>query len=171
MAADRTGIPTTCAALDWQAWEPDIRATLLFVVDGDRILLMEKKRGLGMGKVNGPGGKLEPGETPLQAAVRETEEELGVIPLQPEARGTLFFQFTDGLKMRVSVFVSHAHTGTVRETDEARPLWTHLDAIPYDAMWADDRVWLPHALAGHTVTLHAIFDGDTMLDHTLHTDG
>ena len=82
-------------------------------------------------------------------------------------RGTLSFQFTDGLKMRVSVFVSRAHTGTARESDEARPLWTSLDAIPYAAMWADDRVWLPHALAGHTVTLHAVFEGDAMLDHTL----
>ena len=71
----------------------------------------------------------------------------------------------------VSVFVSHDHTGAVCETDEARPLWTPLDAIPYDAMWADDRVWLPHALAGRSVILHAVFEGDAMLDHTLRVEG
>ena len=168
MAPDPSMVPRTCAALDWSAWVPDVRATLLFVIDKDRILLMEKKRGLGKGKVNGPGGKIEPGETAKQAAVRETEEELGVTPLNPEPRGTLFFQFVDGLKMRVSVFFSSAHTGAARESDEARPRWTPLDASPYGDMWADDEVWLPHALAGHTVTLHAVFEGDAMLDHTLH---
>ena len=36
-------------------------ATLLFVCQGDEVLLMEKKRGHGAGLINGPGGKLEAG--------------------------------------------------------------------------------------------------------------
>ena len=51
--------------VDWDCWVPDERATLLFVVRGGEILLMHKKRGLGAGKINGPGGRLEPGETPM----------------------------------------------------------------------------------------------------------
>ena len=51
---------------------------ILFVLDGDQILLIDKKRGLGHGKVNGPGGRLEPGESAYQAAVRETREEVGL---------------------------------------------------------------------------------------------
>ena len=66
--------------LDWSTWQPDDRATLLFVVHADRILLIEKKRGLGAGKINGPGGRIEPGESPRQAAVREVQEEVGVTP-------------------------------------------------------------------------------------------
>ena len=34
-------------------------------------------------------------------------------------------------------------------------------------MWADDRLWLPEILDGHTVDGRFVFDGDTMLDHTL----
>ena len=46
------------------------------VVDrtGGQVLLIRKKRGLGAGKINGPGGKLDPGETFAQTAVREVQE-------------------------------------------------------------------------------------------------
>ena len=153
--------------IDWQNWVPNMRATLLFVRDGDRLLLIRKKRGIGAGKINAPGGKIDPGETPIQAAVRETEEELHVHAFDPVDHGELFFQFTDGLALHVVVFVAHQHSGVATETPEAIPLWTPVDAVPYEEMWADDRVWLPAVLAGRRIRLRAIFDGDQMLDHGL----
>ena len=68
----------TLTDIDWSTWTPTVQATLLFVVRDGQVLLIQKKRGLGAGKVNGPGGKLDPGETPLACALRETEEEIGV---------------------------------------------------------------------------------------------
>ena len=59
---------------DWPLWRGHIHATLMFVVQGDSILLIEKKRGLGAGKINGPGGKIDPGETPEEAVMRETRD-------------------------------------------------------------------------------------------------
>lgn len=54
------------SGFQWPAqWTPDILATLMFVVQDGKILLIRKKRGIGAGKVNGPGGKFEPGETAL----------------------------------------------------------------------------------------------------------
>lgn len=155
----------------WPAWQPQVHGTLLFVLrdapGGREVLLIRKLRGLGAGKINGPGGKLEPGETPLQAALRETEEEVCVRALDPTWHGTLRFQFLDGLRLQVEVFVAHGHTGTPRATDEALPLWVDVDQLPFHEMWADDRAWLPHALAGRRVDLRAVFDEDRMLDHTL----
>ena len=55
---------------DWKTWNPKERGTLCFVLRGGKILLIEKKRGLGAGKVNGPGGRIEAGETGEQAAIR-----------------------------------------------------------------------------------------------------
>ena len=52
-------------------WTPNMRANLVFLTRGEEVLLIHKKTGLGAGKINGPGGKLEPGESPLDAARRE----------------------------------------------------------------------------------------------------
>jgi 8-oxo-dGTP diphosphatase len=152
------------ADVDWERWSPRQRATLLFVVRGGEILLIEKKRGLGAGKVNGPGGRLEPGETPRACALREVREELGVTPLGVSDCGALRFQFLDGLSIHGSVFRAEDCEGEPRETDEAVPLWTPIDAIPYERMWADDRLWLPHLLAGRRFQGRFLFDGDEMLD-------
>ena len=79
------------ANIDWDSWQPEQIATLLFVIRAGKVLLIHKKRGLGAGKINGPGGKLEPGETPKQCAIRETTEELCITPIFVRAAGQLFF--------------------------------------------------------------------------------
>jgi len=155
--------------VDWANWTPKQVATLLFVVQGGQILLIRKKRGLGAGKVNGPGGRLDPGETPWQAAIRETQEELRVTPTEVRAVGELSFQFVDGLSIHVYVFLADGFEGEPTETDEAVPLWVRLSEIPYDEMWSDDRLWLPLALAGETFEGQFLFDKDAMLDHRLKT--
>ena len=144
-----------------------MRATLLFVFDGHRVLLIRKKRGLGAGKINAPGGRIEPGETPIQAAERELTEEVGVRAVGTRERGELSFQFVDGLRLHCCVFSADAYEGEPVETDEAVPLWFPVEGIPYDQMWADDRVWIPELLARRFFRLQALFDEDVMLGHAI----
>ena len=127
------------------------------------MLLIRKKRGLGAGKINGPGGKIEPGETALESAIREAQEEIGVTPSELEERGLLHFQFTDGYSLRCTVFLARGFTGDPIETDEATPMWFDFDQIPYAEMWEDDQYWLPDVLAGRKFTAWFEFDGDRML--------
>ena len=149
--------------LDWARWKPAEVATLMFVFDGaGRVLLIHKKRGLGRGKINGPGGRLEPGETPVQAAVRETREELGIDVADPEFCGSLRFQFTDGYALLGHVFKATRWAGDPVETDEADPEWFPVDAIPYERMWQDDRHWFPLLLAGTPFSGRFVFDGEAM---------
>lgn len=146
---------------------PRDRATLLFVIDDERVLLIRKKRGLGAGKINAPGGKLDPGETPEQAAVREVEEEVGVTPLGVEPRGRLCFQFVDGYSIEAHVFVAGDHRGEPHETAEAAPHWWNKHELPFAEMWQDDALWVPRVLGGESVLGRFVFDGDTMLDYEL----
>lgn len=160
-------VPRKVSEIDWPRWQPRDEATLVFVVRGGELLLMRKKRGLGAGKVNGPGGKLERGESSLACAVREVQEELRVTPLGLEDAGLNAFQFVDGYSIRVLVFRASGLRGEPVETDEGAPLWTRLDAIPYHEMWEDDELWLPLVLGGRRFSGRFVFDGDAMLDHEI----
>jgi len=147
------------------SWQAVHKATLIFVVREHEVLLIRKKRGLGAGKINGPGGKLEPGETSQQCAHREIKEELCVDVVESINSGRLRFQFVDGYSIDVQVFVANSFEGLPKETEEAIPLWSDIADIPYDEMWADDRIWLPRVLAGERVDGRFIFDDDRLLDH------
>lgn len=156
--------------VDWSAWRPEILATLMFVVRGGMILLIEKKRGIGAGKVNGPGGKIDPGETPLEAVIRETREELCVTPLDPRKMGELWFSMSDVPDIHCHVYLADDCDGDPQETDEAVPLWTPVGRIPYHRMWEDDRHWLPALLESRTFLGRFVFNGERMLWKSLAFD-
>ena len=153
--------------IDWQTWQARDPATLVFIIRNGSILLIRKKRGLGAGKINGPGGRLEPGESPMEGASRELREELRITPVGLQFCGENSFQFVDGYSIHVHIFSATDYEGEPTETEEATPLWAPVGEIPYDEMWEDDRLWLPLVLKGVTFTGRYIFDGDTMLDYEL----
>lgn len=154
------------ASID-DAWRPVDVATLLIIRRGGRLLLIRKKRGLGAGLINAPGGRLEPGETSAQAAVREVQEELHVTPMNPYWVGEHRFQFVDGYSMHVHVYVAHSYRGKPTETDEAVPLWIDEHKIPYEEMWADDAHWIPLVLAGQKFSGRYVFDGPKMREFSI----
>ena len=151
--------------IDWASWQPVERAVIVYITDRKqgKVLLIMKKTGLGQGKVSAPGGRLEPGETFLQAAIRECQEEVSLTPLAPEKRMELHFQFTSGYAMYGEAFFTDSWEGEERPSDEADPFWCDLDKIPWDNMWEDDRLWLPQALNGKKLRGFYVFDDDKML--------
>ena len=146
--------------VDWENWQGEMPATLMFVVQNGQVLLIEKLRGIGMGKINGPGGKIDPGETPEQCVVRECQEELHITPLNPVKMGELWFAMSDIPDIHCHVFMSTEFEGEPTSTEEAIPRWTDLDKIPYDQMWEDDQHWLPEMLAGRKFLGKFIFEGE-----------
>ncbi len=155
------------AHIDWDNWQAQDPATLVFVIRDGRILLIDKKTGLGKGKVNGPGGKLEKGESPEECAVRECREELGITVSNLQYCGQHRFQFVDGYSIHVWVYRTAEFAGDPTESDEARPFWVALDEIPFEQMWEDDGIWLPMLLRGEQFQGRWLFDGDRMLDYQL----
>ncbi len=158
-------MPRSVTDIDWTCWQPLERAVLCFIRNGDQLLLIHKKTGLGTGKVNAPGGRIENGESPEEAAIRETQEEVGLVPSQLRQCGELSFIFTNGYSLHGTIFFASQFTGTPIETREALPFWCAVSELPYDKMWADDRYWLPHVLDGKYIRGFFIFDEEVMLSH------
>ncbi|UWX98202.1 NUDIX domain-containing protein [Arthrobacter zhaoxinii] len=120
--------------------------------DGREVLMGLKKTGFGLGRVVTLGGHIEPGETPEQAAVREVEEESGVVVAEQDLRraGTIewIFPAQPGLDMSTVLFRAHRWAGEPGETDEILPAWYPATDLPYSRMWPDSAHWMPRLLSG-----------------------
>ncbi|QEN03253.1 8-oxo-dGTP diphosphatase [Thiospirochaeta perfilievii] len=138
-------------------------AVVSYIFNKDQVLLIKKKRGLGAGKINVPGGHIEDGESAYCAAIRETIEEVSLVTDELKLMGYLFFKFTDGLTMKGYVYRTDNFQGEPKESDEAVPFWMDIEQIPYDRMWADDIIWLPQMINGRYFRGYFEFDGDIMI--------
>jgi len=150
-----------------------MQATLCLLVRNNEILLAMKKRGFGMGKWNGVGGKMDAikgDKNVLDAAVRETKEEIGVDIINPEKVGIFHFIFpykTDW-NQDVHLFIAREWSGVPQESEEMAPRWFSQDQIPYDQMWDDDKLWLPRILKGEKLEADFIFrEGEIIDKHTI----
>jgi 8-oxo-dGTP pyrophosphatase MutT (NUDIX family) len=126
-----------------------------------------KKRGFGEGMWNGFGGKVEVGESVIEAAMREVMEEVGLTVVKMKESGVLEFTFKDepSLELEVHVFVVTAYTGIPLETDEMHSKWFTFNDIPYDTMWPDDKHWLPFVLDGKKIRASFQFDRPTSSEY------
>lgn len=149
------------------------QATEAFLFRDGRILLGYKKTGLGKGKRLGIGGKCEAGETVLETAVREVQEEI-LIDLDPNALdkiGEIDFIFPNKPEwsMTVHFFFVTNWEGEPQETAEIRPEFYPVDQIPYDKMWQDTLLWFPDALNGKRQKGTFIYgdDNEHVIEHVL----
>jgi 8-oxo-dGTP diphosphatase len=122
--------------------------------DGNRreVLLGMKKRGFGAGRIVGPGGHVEPGETPAQAAAREVKEESGLVvnPTDLAELAVVRFRFParPDWDQAMWVFGTDSWTGDVVASDEIDGQWVPADRLPLPHMWDDARYWMPLLLSG-----------------------
>lgn len=136
-------------------------ATLLLLLRDDEVLLALKKRGFGVGKWNGVGGKPNLGEDIVSAAIRESQEEIGVNPLNPKKVALFNYYFPhDNFGMQVWVFTATEWSGEPTESEEMNPKWFKFSEIPYSEMWSDDVLWMPKALEGLLLKGSFVFTSD-----------
>ncbi len=138
-----------------------METTLCLLRKDDKILLARKKRGFGEGKYNGVGGKLEGSETPEEAMIRETREEINVTPTKYEKVGTVEFdEYYKGepANLIFHLYMAYEWDGEPTESEEMAPKWFSIDEIPYDEMFRDDTYWLPLVLEGKKIKAYFKFD-------------
>jgi mutator protein MutT len=129
------------------------------VLKDNQILLGMKKRGFGVGRWNGFGGKVEEGETIEQGAHRELSEEIGIRALSMQKVGILDFSFENDPKiLEVHVFKINEFSGNPEESEEMKPQWFSFENIPFEQMWSDDKYWFPYLLN------NKLFKGEFLFD-------
>ncbi|MDP1695681.1 MAG: 8-oxo-dGTP diphosphatase [archaeon] len=143
--------------------KPKKQATLCVFVDkeNERILLGMKKRGFGVGKYNGFGGKVNQGEKFEEAALREFMEEsclqANLTDLNKVGEFDFYFLHKPEFNQTVHVYWMDNINGEPGETEEMAFKWFSLDEIPYSQMWDDDKYWLPLILKGKKLKASFIF--------------
>lgn len=145
--------------------------TLCFVRKNDDILLGKKKRGFGIDKFNGFGGKRQDGETFRQCAVRELFEEVSLVAREEdfEAVGLMDFQFpySPELNHLSYVYMLSTYEGLPLESEEMSPDWFSIHEIPYHSMWDGDAEWLPPLWAGKKIKGILQFEADNSTVHSI----
>lgn len=143
-----------------------INTTLLLIFKDNKVLLGEKKRGFAKGTLNGIGGKQDLGETNEQAMIRETQEEIGVTPIDYRHIGEIYFDMWykgEHVNMNLNIYTCDKFAGKITETDEMKPGWYDIDKVPYDRMLQDDLLWMPMAIAGKKFKGNVVFNQDLVL--------
>lgn len=104
---------------------PIVKAASACVWRGEDVLLIQRGSALGNGRWSLPGGKVEPGETALAAAIRELHEETAVRAELTQHVG--LFQIEAGsIRYDIDCFTGPLVSGEARAgSDAAAVAWVH----------------------------------------------
>lgn len=110
--------------------------------DAGEVLLLKRPTGVHQGGLwSFPGGKVEPGETPLDAARRELAEETGLSGRQWSQLGTTEHAYAS-CHLHFHVFACHAQGIGIMHCETAHA-WVHPNAFDRYPMPAANRKILP----------------------------
>ena len=131
------------------------KASLCFLVQDNEVLLAEKQDKIGVGKLNGFGGKFEPevDNDIFDTNTREVFEESNLRIKIAEKLGYVVFHNPSsdpGLaRMAVSVFRASEFEGEIKETNEMKKIkWFKIEDLNYDEFLPADSHFVPLALEG-----------------------
>ena len=139
---------------------PDARpsAVLITLLDGDdgaEVLLTKRSKELRnhSGEISFPGGRIDTGESPVAAALREAHEEVGLPPALVQVQGQL---------SHLSTVVSRSYIVPIVATVDERPVLT-----PHDREVARI-LWIPLRELAQPTTYREEWWGSPPLDRRMH---
>jgi 8-oxo-dGTP diphosphatase len=155
-----------------------IPAVLVYLRHQGDILMVHRNRKPGdyhEGKWNGLGGKMDPGESPIEAARRELEEEAG-LNLAPERFHNLgVLHFPDFKSEKHEDWLVVVFTADVTEAEarsavdfpcpEGKPEWIAPERLFTLNLWEGDRHFLPRVLARTPFFATHWYEGERLVRH------
>jgi len=121
-------------------------ATLCYIRDEEKTLMLhrvKKKNDMHEGMWSGLGGKVENGESPEACAIREIQEESGLVVVNPTLKGFITFPNFDGSNdWYVFVYTFADFTGALIDSPEGNLDWIENSRLPELPLWEGDRIFM-----------------------------
>lgn len=150
-----------------------VLSTLVYLVRADQVLMLhriKKKGDIHKDKYNGLGGKIEPGEGPLDCAKREVWEESGLKVESIHFKGNLYFPKFDkqGRDWQVYLYRVDQFSGTLKESSHEGDLkWFNQDELFNLNLWEGDKIFLKHVFSPRIIDGTFYYQDGKLVDHKL----
>jgi 8-oxo-dGTP diphosphatase len=146
-------------------------ATLCYIRRDHQTLMVhriKKENDIHMGKWNGLGGKLEPGETPEECVIREIFEESGLSARNPTLKGLITFPgFSNEEDWYAFLFTVTDFEGSLIDSPEGRLEWID-DRVLLDLnLWEGDRIFIPWLDRPGFFSAKFTYKDNRLVDHSV----
>jgi len=149
-------------------------ATLCYITDKNSnstlmIHRIKKKNDYHYGKWNGLGGKFELGESPEECAIREIEEESGLIIKNIKMKGFITFPMFDGKEdWYVFLFTADEFEGELIESNEGNLDWIPNDKLTEINLWEGDKYFIPWLFKEKFFSAKFIYENGDYISHEVY---
>ena len=145
--------------------------TLVYLKRNSQTLMLHRVKKEGdyhEGKWNGLGGKIDPGETPEECAIREVKEESGLDLVNPRLRGFITFPMFDGVDdWYVYLFTGTEFTGDLIDSPEGNLAWIDHDKLLELNLWEGDYIFLKWLDGDRFFSAKFSYKNKKLIDHSV----
>lgn len=151
-----------------------LKYTICFIKKDDEILMLNRESPSWMGRWNGVGGKIEPGETSLECILREVREETGIQLTEAVYKGNVTWEvdgtYIGGMYAYIAELPKTYDYPTPIKRDEGILDWKKIEWIldPENVGMANVKYFLPKMLTdGNTYNHRFVYENNEVIEFSL----